>query len=501
MPAVPPWLAARASISAGKIAVECGGERVRYAELERRVRAVAHRLRGLGVRERDVVGVLLGNGLPFVEQVHALAACGATILPLNVRLTAAELAVPLRDSGARLLLHGRGALAELAASAAEASPGLKTALADPLPVRPDSGGAARSAAASAFDASGDRAIVYTSGTSGVPRGAILTHENFLWSAVASAFHLGVRPDDRWLACLPLFHVGGLSILLRSVLYGTAVVVHERFDPARVSRSLDADRITLASLVPTMLERILDARGDRPAPSTLRCVLLGGAAAPASLLERARALGFPMAPSYGLTEATSQVATRPPDGDANDAPAGLVPLLGTQLRVVAADGRDLPPGESGEILVRGPTVMRGYVDRGAASHGALRDGWLHTGDVGSLCADGSLQVAGRRDDLIVSGGENISPAEVEAVLLQHPEVAEAGVAGVADPEYGQRPVAWLVPRGGCAPSADALRDFCRARIAGYKVPVAFRCVRELPRTASGKLLRRRLAQDAEGGART
>jgi O-succinylbenzoic acid--CoA ligase len=316
----------------------------------------------------------------------------------------------------------------------------------------------------------------------VPRGAILTHENLLWSAVASAFHLGVLPNDRWLACLPLFHVGGLSILLRSVLYGITAVVHERFDPTRVNESLDEEDITLVSLVPTMLERLLEARGDRRVPSTLRCVLLGGAAAPAPLLERAHKLGFRVAPTYGLTEAASQVATRPPDAETNAAPAGLVPLLGTQLRVVGPDGDDVPTGESGEILVRGPTVMRGYVGRAGAARGALRDGWLHTGDVGALLPDGSLRVFDRRDDLIVSGGENVYPAEVEAVLLEHPEIAEAG-----------RPAAWLVPRAARTPSPGELRAFCRERIAGYKIPVSFRFVASLPRTASGKLVRRKLSR--------
>jgi O-succinylbenzoic acid--CoA ligase len=481
------WLRARAEISPAQTALECHGARIDYAELERRACSASHRLRELGVRERDVVAVLLPNGVRFVELLHAVAACGATLLPLNVRLTAPELAHQLRDSGARLLLHERGALAELATAAALSTPGLRTERVD---AAPDLDAPAR--ALPCFDPAGDRAIVYTSGTSGVPRGAILTHENFLWSAVASAFHLGVHPSDRWLACLPLFHVGGLSILLRSVLYGITAVVHERFDPTRVNESLDEEDITLVSLVPTMLERLLEARGDRRAPSTLRCVLLGGAAAPAPLLERARKLGFRVAPSYGLTEAASQVATRPPDAEANAAPTGLVPLLGTQLRVVGPDGEDAAPGESGEILVQGPTVLRGYVERGGAACSALQDGWLHTGDVGALSPDGSLHVFERRDDLIVSGGENVYPAEVEAVLLEHPEIAEAGVAAVADPEFGARPAAWLVPRAARTPAPDELRAFCRERIAGYKIPVSFRFVASLPRTASGKLIRRMLS---------
>ncbi|MDJ0868147.1 MAG: AMP-binding protein, partial [Myxococcota bacterium] len=319
---------------------------------------------------------------------------------------------------------------------------------------------------------------------GRPKGVRLTRDNFLWSAVGSAFHLGALPDDRWLACLPLFHVGGLSILLRSVLAGSAALVHERFDARAVSDALDRERVTLVSLTATTLHRLLDARGERPAPPALRCLLLGGGPCPPALLDRAAALGFPVAPTYGLTEAASQVATAPPGERA------LVPLLGTAVRVVDAAGRPLGPDRAGEIEVRGPTVTPGYVAPGAGS--PLRDGWLRTGDVGEVDARGRLRVHDRRSDLIVSGGENVYPAEVEAALLDHPDLSEAGVVGRPDAEFGSRPVAWLVARGGAQrPDAEALRRFCRERLAGYKVPVAFHWAEALPRNASGKLLRREL----------
>jgi O-succinylbenzoic acid--CoA ligase len=336
------------------------------------------------------------------------------------------------------------------------------------------------------------AILFTSGTSGAAKGAELTHGNFLWSAMASAVHLGVDPSDRWLACMPLSHVGGLSILLRAVLYGNTVVVHERFDPAAANRAFDRDGITCASLVATMLARILEDRGDRPAPPQLRCVLLGGGPAPAPLTRRAQQLGFPIAPTYGLTEAASQVATRPPHDTATTPGAGLRPLLGTEVRIVDGEDRDVPDGAPGELLVRGPTVMRGYVNRPAETAEALRGGWLHTGDVAVRAGDGSLGILERRSDLIISGGENVYPSEIEGALLEHPDVAEAAVAAVPDDDFGQRPAAWLVFRPGTAPDGEHLRAFCRDRLAGYKVPVAFRGVAALPRNAAGKLLRRALA---------
>jgi O-succinylbenzoic acid--CoA ligase len=315
--------------------------------------------------------------------------------------------------------------------------------------------------------------------------------------MASAVHLGVDPRDRWLACMPLFHVGGLAILLRGVLYGNTVVVHERFDPAAVNRAFDRDGITCTSLVATMLARILADRGNRAAPPQLRCVLLGGGPAPESTLERARELGFPIAPTYGLTEAASQVATRAPSDPAAPPGAGLRPLLGTEVRVVDGDDRDVADGAAGELLVRGPTVMRGYVDRPAETAEALRGGWLHTGDVAVRASDGSLGILERRSDLILSGGENVYPSEVEAVLLEHPAVAEAAVAAIPDADFGQRPAAWLVFRPGAAPEGEQLRTFCRSRLAGYKVPVAFHGVADLPRNAAGKLLRRELARNAAG----
>jgi O-succinylbenzoic acid--CoA ligase len=239
----------------------------------------------------------------------------------------------------------------------------------------------------------------------------------------------------------------------------------------------------------MLSRVLDERGARRAPPQLRCILLGGGPAPDSLLERARELGFPIAPTYGLTEATSQVATRAP----GDGCVGLRPLVCNQIRIADGHDRDLPDGEPGELLVRGPTVMREYVNRPEETARVLRGGWLHTGDVAVRAGDGSLEILERRSDLIISGGENVYPSEVEQVLLAHPTVAEAAVTGIDDPDFGQRAAAWLVPRAGAKPDPEQLRAHCREHLAAYKVPVEFRTVSTLPRNAAGKLLRRQLTR--------
>jgi O-succinylbenzoic acid--CoA ligase len=356
----------------------------------------------------------------------------------------------------------------------------------------------------AHDPAATLAIVYTSGTTGRPKGAMLTIGNHWWSAVGSALNLGVHADDRWLACLPLYHVGGLSILLRSAVYGTTAVVHDGFDAEAVNRALDEEWVTIVSVVSVMLQRMLDARGDRPYPSSLRCVLLGGGAAPRPLLERCARLGVPVVQTYGLTETASQVVTLAPEDALRKLGAAGRPLYPNELRVVA-HGRDAAAGEPGEILVRGPVVMAGYAGRPEATARAIVDGWLHTGDVGHLDADGYLYVLDRRDDLIVTGGENVYPAEVEAALLAHPWVAEAGVVGAPDDTWGQRVVAVVrlagAPDLATADAVDTLRAHCRAHLAGYKVPSEIRIAAEpLPRTASGKLRRAELrALSARAGS--
>jgi O-succinylbenzoic acid--CoA ligase len=481
------WLATRAAVAPDAPAVTCGGETWSFARLLERAHAAARALGALGVRAGDVVAALEPNGLPFAALAHATQICGAALLPLNLRLTARELAFQLGDARPRVLLHGGGELAALAEAATRDLPELRRA---GLPLDSESLGGAP--LREDLDLSETCAVVYTSGTTGAPKGAELSHDAFLWSAVGSAFHLGNAPGDRWLACLPLQHVGGLAILYRSVLTGAAVTIHERFDPARVAAELDSGGVTLVSLVAAMLERVLDARGERPAPPALRCVLLGGGPAPSHLLRRARALGFPIATTYGLTEAASQVTTLPLARARADAESAGVPLFCTEVRVESLDGEPLPAGQPGEIAVRGPTVMKGYLRRPEETARALRGGWLHTGDVGLFDPAGELRVLDRRSDLIVSGGENVYPAEVEAALREHPEVVDAGVAAEPDPAFGARVAAWIVLRPESRVSASEIASFCRQRIAGYKIPRAVHFVAALPRTESGKLLRRALA---------
>jgi o-succinylbenzoate---CoA ligase len=490
---LPDWLRRRALSAPGRIAIIADGHQLTFADLDRRTDDVATYLARLGVAAGDRIAVLLQNGVQFVETVHAMPRIGAMIVPVNLRLTAAEIAWQLDDAGAALLVTDR-ATDDLTRAIDERCPGLT--IVPPLVTGEHDdtstvGQREGLALIEHHDASEIHSIVYTSGTTGRPKGAMLTFGNHLWSAIGSALNLGVTPSDRWLVVLPLFHVGGLSILFRSVLYGIPVVIHESFNPAAVNRSIDEDRVTIVSVVATMLSRMLDERGERPYPAWLRCVLLGGGPAPRPLLEACAARDVPVTQTYGLTETASQVATLAPEDALRRLGSAGVPLYPNEVSI-ESDGRRAQSGEPGEILVRGPIVTAGYHRLPDATASALIDGWLHTGDYGFLDESGFLYVLDRRDDLIVTGGENVYPAEVEAALLSHSAVEEAAVIGEPDPEWGQRVVAIVRATREIGP--NELQAYCRASLASYKVPAVIRFRTEpLPRTAAGKLIRRELRE--------
>jgi O-succinylbenzoic acid--CoA ligase len=476
----------RAGQDPAAIAIESREQCWTFADLaDRAARGATHLLAAAPPGDGPIAMLMPGDAR-FFAWFCAAALAGRIVLPLNARLTAAELVQQLADARAQYLICD-GDDARLATIRAQL-PGLVAVEApafDTLPVTAAHlpGEAARSEST--------LAVLFTSGTSGRAKGACLSWGNFAASAAGALERLGPTVGKRWLSCMPLFHVGGLSILVRGMLYGGPVRLLPRFEATEVSDALDSGDIAGVSLVPTMLSRLLEHRAGRPAPAGLEVLLLGGAAATPDLLARAAGLGYPVFSTYGLTEATSQVATARSRAAATTAPPPMFPLQGTDVRIVTG-GRGAAVGEPGEILVRGPTVMSGYLGNEEATAHVIRDGWLHTGDVGLLDAEGGLHVLDRRDDLIVSGGENVYPAEVEAVLLEHPSVAEAGVASLPDADLGARVVAWVVMRDGAVADAAALSAYCSDRLAGYKRPREFRFVTSLPRTAAGKLQRRRLA---------
>ncbi|SEN05636.1 2-succinylbenzoyl-CoA synthetase [Stigmatella aurantiaca] len=457
-------------------ALTFAGRRWTYRLLDEAVGRWVAALQARGVKPGSRVALLSANHSDAVHLFFALGRLGALLAPLNARLTAKELA-PLVQEVAPSLTLAQDALAERlpGAECLESWAGaLPEASTECLP----------------REASTPRVVLFTSGTTGRPKGAVLTEGNFRSSARCSAANLGAFPAPRWLGTLPLFHVGGLSMLSRCAYDGGCLVLQDRFDADAVNHALDHEGVTHASFVATTLERILDARADRPVPASFQLALIGGGPVPAPLLARARAARLLALQTYGLTEACSQVTTeRPAEADGQTAGAALP---GLEVRIAGPEGQTLGPGQEGDIEVRGPTVMAGYLNRPEATHEALGGGWLRTRDVGVLDGRGRLKVLSRRTDLIVRGGENLYPVELEAVIASHPAVQEVAVVGIPDARWGEVPVAFVVPRGG-QPFPLDLDDWCRRSLAGFKVPSRFLPLEALPRNAMGKVERTVLRQ--------
>lgn len=435
------WLAQRAQSCPERTALEAEGSEVTYAELEAEATWVARRLAAYGVRRGAIAALTMNPGREQVVLVHALMKLGAVVLPLSPRLAGAEREVVLAAERPAVDLSDAGQLTQTEAD---------------LPLLGE------------HDMDDLHCRILTSGSTGAPHTVGLTYGNHLWSAVGSAFNIGVQPDDRWLCCLPLSHVSGLSIVMRSVIYGTTAVLHDGFETDPVAAALADEQITLVSLVATMLVRLLEADADLAGP---RAILVGGGPVPSDALEEALGRGATVVQTYGLTEACSQVTTLAPAESRRKLGSAGRPLLTTHLRI-----------EDGEILVQGPTVAPGFADP---------DGWLHTGDLGRIDDQGFLYVEDRIDDMILTGGENVAPAEVEQVLLRHPEVLDAAVVGREDPEWQQAVTAVVVLENGSTASADDLRRHCSGSLAAFKVPKRVELAAALPRTPSGKLLRRAL----------
>lgn len=442
-----------------------------YAELDRVADDLAERLAGLGVRPGEHVGLLLPGSALGVALLHAGARAGAVLVPLDPRLPGPE-------------LRARAQHADLKLCIADEAP---AELQGALPVRSVPQllrSPRRSVALFVQHANRALALVFTSGTSGKPRAVILSQGNLEAAAAASARNLPLARGDRWLACVPLFHVGGLAAAWRTARDGACLQVLPRFDAAQASDALDHGA-TVASMVPTMLQRVLDHRAARPFPAGARGILLGGAAAPRALLEHCRAVGAPVLPTYGLTEATSQVATAPAGADVPPGCAGK-PLPGVGVAILDEHAAALPRGDAGEIVVSGPTVARGYYKDPDATARAFRPEGLRTGDLGFLDKDGFLWVVGRLDERITTGGEKVDPGPVEEALRSHPAVREACVVGLPDATWGQLVAAAVVLASPASP--EELQEHCRRLLAGFQVPKRFLVLKELPRGPSGKVLR-------------
>jgi fatty-acyl-CoA synthase len=491
---------------AGEPAFGYRGETVTYGELHARTERMAGVLAAAGVGRGDVFAVLLHNSLGFIDLMCAGAHLGAVLLPLNWRLAGAELEYILDHSEAKALVSEEE-LKPLVASMPE--PPTATCLSLDGGSDHEWRSIARIwdevepvVAAADVEADDLHRLMYTSGTTSRPKGAMISYGNLYWKCAAQVVELGLTAADRGLACGPLYHVGALDLVTTNLLYvGGSVEIVRKFEVSAVLEAIQSDASTVLWLAPAMVNLIVaDPRVGDYDLSSVRVVIDGGEKMPLPLIERVLAT-FPnawFADAYGLTETVSgdtyldKGSTREKLGSVGK------PVLHTEVRIVDADDRPVGPGVVGEVCLRGPKVFQGYWRDPEATARALRGGWFHTGDLGRLDDDGYLFIVDRLKDMILSGGENVSSLEVERVVYEHDAVLEAAVVAMPHPTWNEVPAAYVVLLPGAELDDDELIDFCRERLAGYKVPKAVRFVDELPRNPSGKVLKRVL-RDREAEA--
>jgi acyl-CoA synthetase (AMP-forming)/AMP-acid ligase II len=483
-----------------------------YQATTRRVRRLAGALAALGISPGDAVAILDTNSSRYLEAYFAVSLLGAVFVPLNYRAQADELAYMILTAGARLLMVGdrygtlisgmRDRLPCVSRYVALESPQPGMALFEELIAQ--SPGDAREAEVDEADIN---MLVYTSGTTGRPKGVMLTHGDFVTYICGHTELADGTPRGTALLCVPLYHIAGVTSMLASLFTGRRLVIHPQFEAAEWLGTVRRERVTHAFLVPTMLKRVLDHPAfDPQACASLEILAYGAAPMPVPVIRRALAMFPPTVGfinAFGQTETTATVTVLLPEDHRLEGSAAEIerklqrlssigrPLPDVEVRIVDAEGVDVAPGAIGEIAVRTPRLMKGYAAQGDATAETIVNGWLHTRDLGWMDADGYLYLAGRKDDLIIRGGENISPAEVEAVLHTHPAIEEAAIIGLPDEDWGEQVMAIVVPKADSALSAEEVIDWCHERLASFKKPTTVQFVPALPRNALGKVLRKEL----------
>lgn len=474
---MPNWLKKRALLTPNRAAVVFNGKMTTFSELYQASFEMAGQLTSLGVKRNQFVGLLLRNHLDSAVILLALQLLGARAVILNNRLAAEEISWQLADSSASFFIS-EDFFAEKVKKVKDKLPALKVVTKENVLAGPF----VTPTIIEEIDLDEICTIMYTSGTTGRPKGVIQTYGNHWWSAAGSALNLGLHEDDCWLIAVPLFHISGYSILMKCILYGMKIVLHEKFDVDRVLADFWKEHVTIMSVVSTILNRIIKGLKDEKLPNYVRCMLLGGGPASLALLNSCVEKGIPVFQTYGMTETASQLVTLAPEDSLRKLGSAGKPLFPSQIKIMMENGEEAARGEAGEIVVKGPNVTVGYLNR----KNDLENGWLHTGDIGYLDEEGFLYVLDRRSDLIISGGENIYPAEIEGVLTSHHSVADAGVVGMKDDQWGEVPVAFITKT---APITEKdIFDYCKDRLAKYKIPQQIYFIDEIPRNAAKKILR-------------
>ena len=477
-----------------------GPETITYGELDRRAARTAVGLRRLGIGRGDVVAVLLYNCPEFIEVMFAISRIGAVFMPINWRLAGAEVAYIASHAGAALVVS-EPELVPLAEAARPRLAGARFVCVGAAPagwtafevLRQDGDAPAMEPVA------GDdlHRLMYTSGTTARPKGVMITYANLYWKNIAHVAEFGITGEDKGLACGPLYHVGALDLTSTTVLYaGGTIEIHRKFEAEPVLDALEGHGISNVWLAPAMVNQLLAHPSlERRDLSGVRLIIDGGEKMPLPLIERLLR-AFPnawFADAYGLTETVSGDTFLDKRKTVEKLGSVGKPCLHLEVQVWDDDGRPMPPEALGEIVLRGPKVFKGYWKDPEATAAAFRGGWFHTGDIGRLDADGFLYIADRKKDMIISGGENIASSEVERVLYEHSAVLEAAVVGCPDARWGEVPMAFVVLRPGARAAEEELQEFCRARLARFKVPRAVRFIEALPRNPSGKVLKRVLRE--------
>jgi O-succinylbenzoate-CoA ligase len=477
--------------------------RFTFAGANARCNRTANALLGLGVRPGDRVALLLMNGIEFTVSFFAIAKIGAVVVPLNWRLVADELAFILADSGATVLiydeelrdvvqdLHGRGDATALRHWIEVTPTGVPAAFAVAYDaIQADAPDHEPAIGASDGD---DAYIMYTSGTTGLPKGVVHTHDSVLWACFTVALTADVRYRDRYAIVLPLFHVGALTPLIGNVQRGMTSILMRAFDPVRMYETIQTERVSVLLAVPAMLNFMLQVPDlGKYDCSSLRWIMSGAAPVPVTLIEAYAKRGIEVHQVYGLTESCGPACLISPEDAIAKAGSTGKPFFYTDVRIVDDAGNDCPTGTSGEVLVRGKHVMKGYWNRPEATAEVLRDGWLHTGDVATMDAEGFVYINDRKKDMIISGGENVYPAEIENVILAHPKVREVAVVGQPSAKWGESPLAIVVKQDPSLTEGEVV-EWTRGKLAGYKRPRTVQFIDEIPRNPAGKILKRVLRE--------
>jgi fatty-acyl-CoA synthase len=496
------WLAKRELLHGDREAVIDGQRRMSYRMINRRVNQLARYLQIAGIRYGDRCAILAYNSLEFVEVIFAMAKLGAILIPLNWRLAPAELAFILKDSETETLFFDpsfMGAIETLKEQSplqrlinlGEVDISGTRSIAQAMANQPDD----EPKVDQPVDLETSHIIMYTAGTTGRPKGAVLSQEASFWNAINMSLCIDLTSRDRTLTVLPMFHVGGIGLYTLPTLFqGGTVVIQRVFDAPETYRLIQDERIDVLFGVPAIFLFLLQDPGFKSgAMNRLRSVMSGGAPLPVSLVHQYHEAGIILQQGYGMSEAAPGIAAL--DRDRAIQKAGSIgrPLFHMEVRVVDNQNQDLPPGETGEMLIRGPNVTQQYWNRPEATAESFIEGWFHTGDLARRDEEGDLYIVERKKDMYISGGENVYPAEVENIIFELPQVAEAAVIGIKDPTWGEVGRAIIVCKPGKSLTEAEALNFLKARLAKYKVPKSVVFTDRLDRNAAGKVLKNMLRE--------